>query len=140
MAAYRAVLFTCTLSLMLFVGDKTVAQVASKARVIISADVALVQVPAIVFNAQGAVSADLRATDFRLFENGLEQRVLYFERERQPVSFVILDDVSQSMTNKIAFVRDATAAILSPPSPPNPYRDEYSIFGIESHVNRIMSF
>jgi Ca-activated chloride channel homolog len=140
MATKRAAFLFCTITLTLFAGARTIDHAQSNSKVVIAADVALVQVPVIVFDAQGAVAADLQQSDFRVVENGLEQRLLYFERERQSASFVILDDISQSMTNKISFVRDATASILDSLAPQDRYQDEYSLFGIESRVARMTPF
>src|SRR3954454_17317147 len=61
-------------------------------------DVELVQIPVIIFDNKGAVATDLDKSNFRILEDGVEQKILYCEREREPVSFVIAADVSQSMT------------------------------------------
>jgi len=41
-----------------------------------------VQVPVTIFDDKGAVAAHLKKNDFRLFDDGIEQNILYFERER----------------------------------------------------------
>src|SRR5207302_10869015 len=55
----------------------------------IVANVELVQIPVTIFDDKGAVAAHLKKNDFRLFDEGIEQNILYFERERVPVSFVV---------------------------------------------------
>ncbi len=81
------------------------AQVRSDTTIV--ANVELVQIPVTIFDDKGAVAAHLKKNDFRLFDDGIEQNILYFERERVPVSFVVLADLSSSMTRKIPFVQEA---------------------------------
>ncbi len=111
-----------------------------KSRATIVQDVDMVQIPIIVFDNKGAVATNLGKNDFRVVEDGIEQKVLYCDRERQPVSFVILDDVSQSMTKKIPFVREATLSVLDAPGTQKQYPDEFSLFGIETRVTRLVPF
>jgi Ca-activated chloride channel family protein len=128
------------LTLSIGASHKLVGQVQSKPKVVFGVDVKLVQIPVVVFNEKGAVVKDLQKNDFRVTEDGVEQRLLYCDRQRESVSFVILDDISQSMTQKIPFVREATASILDPLYPQDRYRDEFTVFGIESRVIRLASF
>ena len=106
----------------------------------ILADVVLAQIPVVVFNEDGAVVTDLQQSDFRVVEDGIEQRLLYCDKDRESVSLVILGDVSQSMTNKIQFVQDAAASILKPLYPQDLYQDECSLFGIENRVTQLEPF
>jgi Ca-activated chloride channel homolog len=112
----------------------------SQPKVMISANVELVQIPVVVLDQDGAVPKNLQKTDFRITEDGIEQRVLYCDRHRESVSFVILDDISQSMATKIPFVREATASVLEPVYPQENYQDEFALFGIESRVIRLTPF
>jgi len=91
------------------------------------ANVELVQIPVSSFDDRGAVASSLKKSDFRLFDDGVEQNVLYFERERVPVSFVILADLSSSMTRKIPFVQEAALSLLDPLQEPQQDSDEYSV-------------
>jgi Ca-activated chloride channel family protein len=102
--------------------------------------VELVQVPVIVFDNKGAVATDLSRNDFLVLEDGIEQRLMYCEKERQPVSFVILADQSSSMVKKIPFVLEAALAVLDPDAAPEKYPDEFSVFGIETRVKRLVPF
>jgi VWFA-related protein len=106
----------------------------------IAVNVELVQLPIIVFDDKGTVAADLKKGDFRIFDDGVEQRILYFERERVPVSFVILADLSSSMTRKIPFVQDAALSLIDFPKQQNQLRDEYSIFGIGKRSRELLAF
>jgi VWFA-related protein len=102
--------------------------------------VELVQIPVVVFDAKGAVATDLHKNDFRVVEDGVEQRILYFERERVPVSFVILADVSSSMTKKIPFVQEAALSLVDTPEQQAKYADEFSVLGIESRASMLLPF
>jgi len=50
------------------------------------ANVELVQIPVIVFDDKGGVATNLKKDDFRVLEDGVEQRLVYCERERESVS------------------------------------------------------
>src|SRR6476660_1573880 len=112
----------------------------ASAQVRIVANVELVQIPVIIFDDKGAVVTSVKKSDFKLFDDGIEQNILYFEKERVPVSFVILADLSSSMTNKIPFVREAAVSILEPPQKPQEYGDEYSVFSIGKRARQLLAF
>lgn len=132
----------CSLALGLGISG-TIAPAApaqGRANVRIVANVELVQIPVVVFDAKGAVATDLHKSDFRVLEDGVEQKILFCERERFPVSFVILADVSSSMTKKIPFVQEATLSLVDPPEQQAQHPDEYSVFGIESRARMLLPF
>jgi Ca-activated chloride channel family protein len=106
----------------------------------IVANVELVQAPIIVFDEKGAVAANLTKSDFRLLDDGVVQQILYLDRVRTPVSFVILADLSSSMTKKIPFVQDAAISLLDPLNHQDTARDEYSILGIGTRAHRLADF
>jgi Ca-activated chloride channel family protein len=139
MLVTRAELVLIVLTLAI-AGGGLVGRTQVKPKVVFGVDVKLVQIPVVVFNEKGAVATDLQKNDFRVTEDGVEQRLLYCDRQRESVSFVIVDDVSQSMTSKIPFVREATASVLDPLYPQDRYQDEFAVFGIESRVIRLASF
>jgi len=66
--------------------------------------------------------------------------ILYCERERESVSFVILDDLSSSMTRKIPFVQEATLSVLDSDEQQERYRDEFSVYGIASRAKNLVPF
>ncbi|HEY6467899.1 MAG TPA: hypothetical protein VIY69_18000 [Candidatus Acidoferrales bacterium] len=82
----------------------------------------LVRVPVIVFENKGSIATGLAEDDFRVFEDGVEQHILNFETERVPVSFVILADLSSSMTHKLPFVQQAALSMVEPEQE-NPQRE-----------------
>src|SRR4051812_11807769 len=121
MTSIGAAVLAAVLAVTSFAIHLSSEQTKHKPDVAIALDVMLAEVPVIAFDAHGSPAVDLTKDDFHVTEDGIEQRLLFCERERQPVSFVILDDISQSMTNKIGFVRDATASILEPITPADRY-------------------
>jgi VWFA-related protein len=71
--------------------------VAPAARQVFKSGVDLVMVQATVKDHDGRLVSGLGVDDFRIFEDGIEQRVLQFTGERVPVSLGIAVDVSDSM-------------------------------------------
>jgi len=138
MAANRRILLFLAAGSLVCTARGTLAQSRPEVRVV--ANVELVQIPVIVFDDKGAVATNLKKDDFRVLEDGVEQRLVYCERERESVSFVILADQSASMTKKIPFVQEAALSLVDPDLPKDPYRDEYSVFGIESRAKRLVPF
>jgi Ca-activated chloride channel homolog len=140
MAANRVALFVlvCFISVAGMDGPTVCAQ--SRAQAEIVANVELVQIPVTIFDDKGAVATGLKKSDFRLFEDGIEQRILYLDRERVPVSFVVLADLSSSMTRKIPFVQDAAVSLLDSLDEQDQYHDEYSILSIGKRSKLLMPF
>src|SRR5467141_2001255 len=114
------------------------AQVRSDTTIV--ANVELVQIPVTIFDDKGTVATSLKKSDIRLFDDGIEQNILYFERERVPVSFVVLADLSSSMTRKIPFVQEAALSLLDSLEEHDQYRDEYSVLGIGKRSKVFMPF
>jgi hypothetical protein len=65
--------------------DWSVAYAQAHVQTRIVANVDLVQIPVTIFDDKGAVATNLQKSDFRLFDDGIEQRILYFERDHLPV-------------------------------------------------------
>jgi len=142
MTADRRVVLSLLLSVLVWAKCTPVAQAQAqpRAQARIVANVELVQVPVIIFDDKGTVAAGLKKSDFRLFDDGIEQKILYFERERVPVSFVILADLSSSMTRKIPFVQEAAVSLLDPLEEPQQDSDEYSVLSIGKRSRQLLSF
>jgi Ca-activated chloride channel family protein len=138
MTATRGVVLFLALSAMACAARGPFAQ--SRPNVRIVTDVELVQIPVTVFDDKGAVATNLDKSDFLLLEDGIEQQIMYCEKEREPVSFVLLADLSSSMTKKIPFVQEATLSILDPLQPQTQYHDEFSVFGVGTRVKRLVPF
>ena len=73
---------------------------------IFRSDVALVRVDAEVRNESSPVN-DLRRDSFRVIDNGLEQSIVYFAHDEQPLDVILLFDTSNSMRPVVARVAEA---------------------------------
>src|SRR6266404_2317724 len=83
-------------------------------KTIIESQVKLVQIYAIIFDERGQVANGFKKQDFTVSIDGVNQQIVDCSNERESVSFVLIADHSQSMKNKIPFVRDALDSILEP--------------------------
>jgi len=72
----------------------------------------LVQIPVHVTTASGSSVTTLREDNFRLFEDGIEQKISHFALDDAPVSIGLLFDVSGSMQNKMRQAIEASAAFF----------------------------
>jgi Ca-activated chloride channel homolog len=140
MASSRAVLPLLVFCIAASANDRSVVSAQGQNETRIVAKVELVQVPVTIFDDKGAVATGLQKSDFRVFDDGIEQRILYLERERVPISFVVLADLSSSMTRKIPFVQEAALSLLDSLEDQARYRDEYSILGIAKRCKLLMPF
>src|SRR5215831_3196226 len=140
MAARRASLLFLVCCVFVGAEGSSVVRAQARAQTEIVANVELIQIPVTIFDDKDAVATGLKKSDFRLFEDGIEQRILYFDRERVPVSFVVLADLSSSMTRKIPFVQDAALSLLDSLEEQDQYRDEYSILSIGKRSKLLMPF
>jgi Ca-activated chloride channel family protein len=75
--------------------------------------VASVLLEAAVEDPKGRFVGGLKATDFRLSEDGVAQQLDMFRQEEVPTTFTVLMDSSQSMAPHVEFVRDAAARLAS---------------------------
>ncbi len=75
-------------------------------------DTSLVLIPVQATSSSGATINDLLATNFRVFEDGAEQRIIYFSKDDAPVSIGLVFDSSASMTNKMRRSAEAAAAFF----------------------------
>jgi VWFA-related protein len=67
-----------------------------------------VQIPFSVFDKQGNLVLDMTREDFRVFENGVEQKVEYFSAPTNlPLRFGILIDTSSSARMRLKFEKEA---------------------------------
>lgn len=112
-------------------------QLSAQTRIVSNAE--LVRVPVIVFDDKGEPATDLTKDDFRLFEDGVEQQITALDFERVPVSFVVLADLSSSMTHKIPFVREAALSLFDT-SKEGKGKDEYSVISIARRSKVLLPF
>ena len=84
---------------------------------LIKADVDLVLIPVSVTDDNGATLTDLRAADFKVFEDGVERPIVSFSSQDAPCSVGIVFDVSGSMSTKTTPSRLALKAFLGAADP-----------------------
>ena len=70
-------------------------------------DTSLVTVPVTVLDRNGRYVPRLRRDQFRLFEDGLEQKIAYFATTESPFSVVLLIDTSGSTQLRLDDIQDA---------------------------------
>lgn len=75
---------------------------------VIRIETELVMLTATVTDKNGRYRADLKQSDFTVYENGVEQKLEYFNTgDRVPISLGVVFDTSGSMEDKIEGVQDA---------------------------------
>lgn len=80
---------------------------------IIKVETNLVTLPVAVLDRNGRFIAGLQKTDFKVYEDGVPQKVEYFASLEQPFTVVLLIDVSNSTAFKINEIQDAAIAFIN---------------------------
>ena len=75
-------------------------------------DSSVVVVNASIKTADGRNAGGLKKEQFKIFEDGIEQRVEYFSAEQTPFAAVILLDTSGSMEERVSMARAAAIRFL----------------------------
>src|SRR3989441_9242488 len=84
-------------------------------------DVDLVMVNIAVTDSDNRSVTDLKAENFHIFEDKVEQQIRYFASEAAPMSLGIVFDMSHSMEKKIDFAKDAAVKFLEKGTPDDEY-------------------
>ncbi|HSQ23550.1 MAG TPA: VWA domain-containing protein [Pyrinomonadaceae bacterium] len=77
---------------------------------VLRVDTSLVTVPVSVLDRQGRFISNLKQDDFRIFENGVEQSIAYFEPAEKPFTVALLLDTSASTHFHLEDIREAAIA------------------------------
>jgi len=93
-------------------------------------DVDLVMVNVAVVDSENRSVTDLKADNFHIFEDKVEQQIRYFSSEAVPVSLGIVFDISHSMERKLDFAKQAAMKFLERGTPD----DEYSLVEFATHA------
>ena len=72
----------------------------------------LITIPVSVFDRNGLYIPNLRQDDFKIFEDGKEQRIEYFGTSEKPFTVILLLDTSPSTEYKIDEIRKAAIAFV----------------------------
>ncbi len=80
---------------------------------IIKVETNLVAFPVSVLDRDGRFITGLAQKDFQIFENGVQQKVEYFESVEQPFTVVLMIDVSPSTQYRIEEIQDAAIEFVN---------------------------
>ncbi len=79
---------------------------------IVRVDTTLVSIPVSVMDRDGKYIPNLTKDDFRVWEDGTEQKVAYFASTEKPFTVALLIDTSGSTINKLGEIQDAAIAFV----------------------------
>lgn len=79
---------------------------------VVRVNAALVTVPISVLDRDGRFIGGLRQEDFRVLEDGVEQRIAYFAPVEQPFTVALVIDTSGSTRFRLESIQDAAIAFL----------------------------
>lgn len=80
---------------------------------VIRVETNLVTMPVSVLDRDGRFISGLQQRDFQIFENGVQQKVEYFQTVEQPFTVILLIDVSPSTQFQIDEIQDAAIAFVN---------------------------
>lgn len=96
----------------------------------------MVLVPVTITDPLGRLVTGLDASQFRVFENHVKQRIVSFSTADTPISVGIIFDVSGSMSDKINKSRAAVRAFLNTANP----RDQFFVIAFSNEPHLICDF
>jgi Ca-activated chloride channel family protein len=104
----------------------------------ISVNVNLVNVLVSVLDAKNRPAADLPIDDFKLFEEGVEQKIAVFESEtNQPLDLALMIDASLSAHKEIGFEQEAAAHFIRQILRAG---DRLAVFAFDENVTQLAAF
>jgi VWFA-related protein len=80
---------------------------------VVRVDTSLVTVPVSVMDRSGKFIPYLRRQDFRIFDNGVEQKIAYFATVDQPFTVALVLDTSRSTNFKLEEIQDAAISFVN---------------------------
>lgn len=80
---------------------------------VIRVETNLVTMPVAVLDRDGRFISGLQQNDFKIFENGIEQKVDYFQSVEQPFTVILLIDVSPSTQFRIDEIQNAAITFIN---------------------------
>jgi Ca-activated chloride channel homolog len=102
----------------------------------IEVNVDLVMMYTSVFDKNGHFMGGLKENNFKLYEDGVDQKIDRFSQEDAPLSMGILLDLSGSMRGKIDQVNKAALAFIRASNP----RDEVFLIGFNDEIELLQDF
>ncbi len=97
--------------------------------------VELVMIPVTVKDSAGNLVIGIERDEFRLFEDGVEQRIRYFSIDPFPLSVIILVDAGLGRAAQAA-VRKALPVFTSAFGP----EDEFALYLFHTYARRVLGF
>lgn len=105
------------------------------------ADVKLVHVIASVKNSKNELVGRLQKSDFRIFDNGVEQEIKVFEpTTAQPLSVALMIDVSGSTAKDLKYETDSAAKFLHALLTSGNPDDAVALYSFDADVNEVRPF
>jgi len=98
---------------------------------IIKVETNLVTMPVSVLDRDGRYVSGLQQRDFQIYENGIEQKVDYFQSVETPFTVVMLIDVSPSTQFRIDEIQNAAVAFIDQLRP----NDRVMVISFDENVN-----
>ncbi len=102
----------------------------------IGVNVDLVVMHTSVYDKNGRFVGGLKKDSFKVFEDGVEQKIASFSQEDVPISLGILLDLSGSMRNKIEQVNKAALAFIRASNP----EDQVFLIGFNEQVELLQDY
>ena len=103
---------------------------------VVKVETNLITIPVSVYERSGVYVGDLRQTDFKIFEDGVEQEIAYFGNTSQPFTVVLLIDTSSSTEFKIEEIQQAAIAFVEQLNA----EDRVMVIAFDSSVNVLTDF
>jgi Ca-activated chloride channel family protein len=97
-------------------------------------DVSMVLVEATVRDNKGRIIDDLKRDDFHLFEDGVEQQIIYFSRDELPLAVALVVDGSSSIYPMLGELHAAAADTLWQLKP----EDQVALYAFTAHPERLV--
>jgi VWFA-related protein len=80
---------------------------------VIRVETDLVTIPVRIAEKNGRAVPDVKQSEFRIFENGIEQEIAYFQNEEQPFTVALMLDMSYSSVFKLHDIQAAADLFVS---------------------------
>ncbi|MBP6004309.1 MAG: VWA domain-containing protein [Pyrinomonadaceae bacterium] len=98
---------------------------------VIKVETNLVTMPVSVLDRDGRFISGLKQQDFKIFENGVEQKVDFFQSVEQPFTVILLIDVSPSTQFRIEEIQNAAITFVDKLRP----ADRVMVIAFDQNVN-----
>jgi Ca-activated chloride channel family protein len=96
-------------------------------------ETALVSVPVVVSDEKGSFVPGLKPTDFKLYQDGVEQPFSLFATSDRPINIALMLDTSKSTVAVLGKIKKAAASFLSQLRP----QDKAIVIGFDSEVQAL---